>query len=141
MRYNVTLDDVFRELRDRNEPVPLPMRLPTASEVDDVERRLAVKFPSDFRRYLLEASDVVCGPLEPVTITCPDSHTDLFSVIDDAWESYGVPRSLLPICENNADFYCINPANEVVFWSHNGWSSEKWPSLAHWIRDVWLDSN
>lgn len=134
----MTLDDAIRELRSRNEPVPIPTRLPSVAEVDDAERRLAVKFPADFRRYLLEVSDVVFGTIEPVTITQPDSHSDLFRVADDAWQVYGVPRNLLPVCEDNADFYCVNDANEVLFWSHNGWSPEKWPSLAHWIQDVWL---
>jgi hypothetical protein len=134
----MTLDDALRELRSRNEPAPLPLRLPTVTEVDDAERRLGVSFPPDFRRYLLEASDVVCGTVEPVTITRPDSHTDLLKVADDAWQGYGVPRDLLPICEDNSDFYCINSANEVMFWSHNGLSSEKWPNLAHWIMDVWI---
>lgn len=134
----MTLDEAIHDLRSCNRPVPLPLRLPTAHEVDDAEHRLGVRFPSDFRRYLLEASDVVCGTIEPVTITCPESHTDLFIVADDAWNGYDVPRDLLPICEDNADFYCMNSANEVVYWSHNGSSSEKWPSLAHWIKDVWL---
>ena len=134
----MTLDDALHELRSRNESVPKPMRLPSVAEVDDAERRLGVKFPPDFRRYLLDASDVVCGIIEPVTITSPESHTDLFKVVDDAWETCGMPRDLLPICEDNGDFYCINRAGEIVFWSQDGGTSEKWPSLAHWIQDVWI---
>jgi hypothetical protein len=133
------LADALKLLRTRNESVPRPPRLPTADEVDDAERRLGVSFHPDFRRYLLEGSDVVCGIHEPVTITCPDSHTDLFKVAKKAWGAYEVPRELLPICENNADFYCMNPSGEVVSWSHNGWTSEKWQTLADWIEDVWLE--
>lgn len=132
------LTDALNQLRSRNEPVPRPFRLPTANEADDAERRLGVRFHPDFRRYLLEGSAVVCGVVEPVTITCPESHTDLFKVAESAWEAYGVPRELLPICEDNADFYCMNSSGEVVFWSHNGWASEKWPSLADWIVQVWI---
>jgi hypothetical protein len=132
------LTAVLQELRTRNEPVPQPFRLPTVSEVDDAERRLGIRFHPDIRRYLLEASDVTCGVLEPVTITCPESHTDLFKVTESAWQSYGVPRDFLPICEDNGDFYCMNSSGEVGYWSHNGWSSEKWPSLADWIEQVWL---
>src|SRR5262249_3257554 len=137
-RMHMNLDDAFSLLRSRNEPVPRPLRLPTRSEVDEVERRLGVHFHSDFRRCLLEASDVVCGTFEPVTIACPESHTDLFKIAEDAWTTWGVPRDLLPICEANADFYCVNSVGEVVHWSHNGLSSEKWPSLADWIAQVWL---
>ena len=133
------LTNVLHRLRSRNQPVPRPLRLPAADEVDDAERRLGIRFHPDFRRYLLEASDVVCGVLEPVTITRPESHTDLFKVAASAWDAYGVPRDLLPICEFNADFYCMNSSGEVVYWSHNGWASEKWRSLAEWIDQVWLE--
>ena len=136
----MTLDEAIRELRSCNEPVPRPLRLPTAKEVDDAERRLGIPFPADFRRYLLEASDVTCGTFEPVTITTLESHTDLFAVAEEAWEESGLPRDLIPLCADNGDFYCMNAAGGVVFWSHDGLSRDAWPSLADWIEDVWLES-
>jgi hypothetical protein len=132
------LDEVLPILRSRNESVPRPLRLPTHAEVEVAEQRLAVRFHPDFVRYLLECSDVVCGTVEPVTITRPEAHTDLFKVAESAWAGYGVPRELLPICHDNADFYCMNSSGEVLFWSHNGRSSEKWKNLADWIQDMWL---
>ena len=68
----MTIDEAIAKLREMNEEVPKPMRLPTADEVAEVEEELDVKFHPDFRRYLLEASDVVVGTMEPVTIvlTC-----------------------------------------------------------------------
>ena len=133
------LDEAFRLLRAKNAPIPRPMRLPTPQEVDDVEGKLGSGFHPDFRRYLIEVSDVVFGIMEPVTVTRADSHTDLLKVADVAWSRYGVPRELTPICEYNADFYCINAAGEVIFWSHNGWTETKWPNLANWIEEVWLE--
>ena len=135
----MNLDAAIHKLRARNEPVPNPVRLPTPAEVEAAERRLGVSLHRDFRRYLLEASDVNYGAIEPVTITHAESHTDLFKVARAAWENFRVPRDLVPICESNADFYCMNSAGEVVYWSHNGWSSERWPSLADWIEHVWLE--
>jgi hypothetical protein len=70
-------------LRERNETVPIPPRLPTLAEVNAAEKKLGRAFPRDFRRYLLEASDIVCGRLEPVTIINPDWNTNLFAVIED----------------------------------------------------------
>jgi hypothetical protein len=134
----MNLDESFAELHSRNRPVPKPARLPTASEVDAAERQLGIRFHPDFRRYLLEVSDVVVGTLEPVTITLPDSHTDLSAVAESAWDGCGVPRNLVPVCEDNADFYCMSQSGEIVFWSHNGLTSERWPNLAAWIADVWL---
>jgi hypothetical protein len=134
-----TLDQVLRRLRSLNEPVPKPMRLPTAAEVEAIERRLGVRFHPDYARYLLQASDIVFGAKEPATIMDPDSHTDLAKVCKAAWEGYGVPRDLIPICEDNADLYCMNAAGEVLFWSHDDASHEKWPNLATWINEVWIE--
>ena len=133
------LDSAIAELRTANEPVPLPMRLPTLDEVAAVESELGLQFHPDFRTYLLKASDVVCGTIEPVTITIRDSHTDIRSVVANA-RAMGVGPQLIPICEDNADFYCVTPEGEVVFWSHNGWAEEKWDSIAAWIEQVWLES-
>lgn len=132
------LDQAIAELRRRNEPVPLPLRLPTPSEVAAMEATLGVRFPDDYRRFLLEASDVVLGTLEPATITNASDHTFLPSVVASA-RIYGVPDHLFPICEDNADFYCLAPSGAIVFWSHNGATDERWPSLAHWLQRVWLE--
>jgi hypothetical protein len=132
------LDETIRRLRELKEPVPKPMRLPTEEEVGPMEQRLGTNFHPDYRRFLLEASDVAYGTLEPATITDPESHTDLARVCEGAWNAMGVPKNLLPICEDNGDYYCMNAAGQVVYWSHNGATDEKWPDLATWIEEVWL---
>ena len=134
----MTMDQAIARLREMNETVPTPMRLPTAEEVSSVEEELEVKFHPDFRRYLLESSDVVVGAMEPVTIADPSSHTDLRSVCESAWEEMDVPRKLLPICDDNGDYYCMNKKGEIVFWSADGASEEKWKDLATWIEEVWI---
>lgn len=135
------LDEAIAQLRTLNEPVPKPMRLPTLAEVEAIESMLGVRFHTDFRTYLLEASDVVFGTKEPATITRPESHTDLRKICDSAWNHYGVPKDLLPFCEDNADFFCLTADGEVRYWSHNGWSPEKWPNLATWIKQAWIDES
>jgi hypothetical protein len=133
----MTLDVVLRELRSLNQPVPKPRRLPTDVDVDHAQAFLGVVFHPDYRKYLLAASDVVHGVMEPCTIV-GGGHTNLASVAADAW-SVGVPRDLLPICEDNGDYYCMNAAGEVVFWSHEGATDERWSDLASWIKRVWID--
>lgn len=134
----MNLSQAIAQLRELNEPVPKPARLPTEQEVRAVEEHLRIRFHPDFRRFLLEASDVTLGALEPVTITDPAAHTDLLGVALDAWK-LGVPRDdLLPICEDNGNYYCMNARGEVVFWEHNGTSDERWPDLATWITEVWI---
>ncbi|MDB5329823.1 MAG: cell wall assembly protein [Phycisphaerales bacterium] len=134
----MTLDEAIARLRELNETVPIPQRLPTEAEVSAAERELGHPFHPNFRKYLLEASDVVYDTKEPVTITDPDSHTHLQTVCEDAWEQMEVPKKLLPICEDNGDYYCMNKKGEIVFWSGDGATDEKWPSLAAWIEEVWI---
>jgi len=102
-----------------------------------MEQHLGVTFHPDYRKYLAEASDVTLGTLEPATITEPYSHTYLPDVVEGA-RTVGVPADLFPICEDNGDFYCLTLGGAVHFWSHNGVTNERWPSLAEWIHKVWM---
>jgi hypothetical protein len=133
------LEDVIAELRRLNQPVPEPLRLPTQVEVEAAERRLKRKFPPDYRKYLLEASDVVFGTLEPAVVIQDAGYLELSELAESAWSEMEVPRDLLPICEDNGDYYCLNENGEVCFWSHNGVTDDKWPDLATWIKEVWID--
>ncbi len=135
----MNLDDVIRELRVLNKSVPKPRRLPTPKEIKNAERKLGVSFHPDYYKYLLLASDVVYGILEPSTVIPENGHTYLADVAYAAWEQMDVPRELIPICEDNGDYYCMNAEGEVVFWSHNGVTNEKWPNLATWIQQVWIE--
>lgn len=135
----MNLSDVIDELRGLNEPVPNPFRLPTETEVSAAEKRLNVKFHEDYRRYLLEASDIVYGSLEPAIVTPDCDYLNLVEIAEYAWDEMEMPQSLLPICEANGDYYCLNRKGEVEFWSSDGAAQEKWNNLAHWIKDVWID--
>ena len=57
---------------------------------------------------------------------------------DSAWSDWGVPRSLVPICEDNADFYCVSADGKVIFWAHDTQSptGEEWSSVGDWINQV-----
>ena len=133
----MTLDDVIAKLRSRAQSVPRPLPLPTPEQVEAVEAQLGVKFPADYVRYLLTASDVVFGFIEPATVANSAFRTHIPKVVASA-RAYGVPSHLLPICEDNADFYCLTPSGSVEFLSHNGSANESWPDLATWIEQVWI---
>lgn len=133
----LNLDEALGLLRSRRVRVPRPISLPAPEVVDAAERRLDVSFHPDYRRYLLEASDVTQGTLEPFVLTLPDSHIDLLARVPEAWAA-GVPRPLLPICEDNGDYYCLDSAGRVTYWSHDGTTSESWPNLATWILNLWI---
>lgn len=104
-----------------------------------MERYLGVTFHEDYKRFLLEASDVICGTCEPMRITPDGGYPDLVEMVEDAWELDGVPRNLMPFCYNNGDYFCMNGIGEVVYWDHNGTNDEKWRNLAAWIEHVWIN--
>ena len=133
-----SLDNMICLLRQRNQPVPRPRKLPTESDVREVERHLNVSFHPDYRKFLLQASDVDYGLIEPAAITTKNDLNNLVAMAHSAWDVVGLPGTLLPICEDNGDYYCMNSAGEVIFWSHNGMTDEKWPTLAVWIEQVWI---
>ena len=132
-------EDIIDMLRDSNQPVPVPLDLPDEDVLVEVEEQILLPIPRDMRTYLLEASDVIYGSLEPVTAADPYSHTYLPEVAAVAW-SLGVPRYLVPLCEDNGSYYCVEPEGEVVLWRNGDLTDETWPSVWHWIHDVWLES-
>ena len=131
------LQEAIAELRRRAEQVPKPLSLPTLEDVDRAEQMLRMHFHPDYRQFLLAAGDVVYGTLEPAQVVPGAGHWDLVQVAHEAW-GLGVYRKLLPICEDNGDYYCIDQSGRVAFWSHNGTTDESWPDLATWIETVWL---
>jgi hypothetical protein len=78
----INLDAVFKELRKLNLEIPKPQRLPTEEEGDPAEQELGILFHPDYRKFLLEASDVVVPTIEPAIVTAPPgSHHDLVETV------------------------------------------------------------
>lgn len=136
------MDDVIDLLHELSEDVPVPLELPDDDLLVEIEEQLLLPLPDDLRVYLLEASDVVYGTLEPVTASDPRSHTFLPEVAAQAWND-GLPRHLIPICQAGDAYYCIREDGEVLYWNgqklgKNPDGIKQWPNLWEWIRDVWL---
>ncbi|MFO1513722.1 MAG: SMI1/KNR4 family protein [Verrucomicrobiota bacterium] len=133
----MSLVKVIERLRELNEPVPCPFRLPTEAEITAAEKTLGVQFPADYRYFLLHGSDVAYGTLEPAVVIPDCGHLDLVEIVQAAWQT-GVPNDFLPICEDNGDYYCFAPDSRIVLWSHDGLSSGSWSNLEKWIQQVWI---
>lgn len=136
----IVVEEVIEELRERNEPVPVPLELPDDERLVEVEEELLINLPFELRQFLLEVSDVVYGRLEPVTAVDPQMHTYLPEVAAQAWD-VGVPRDLLPICQDGQDYYLVDLENQVLRWDGEAGelTDETWDSVWHWVRDVWLE--
>lgn len=127
------LSTVLAELRQLDDPIPdlTPLRLPTEQEVAKAEKQLRRAFHPDYRQFLLQASDVTFGTLQPAVVTRNPDATYLVEMVRDAWawEELNLPRDWLPFCEDNGDYYCITPSGEIVFYSLEI-DEERWPDLA-----------
>jgi hypothetical protein len=135
------VEEVIEQLREVNEPVPVPLELPDEELLVEIEEQLFINLPFELREFLLTVSDVVFGHLEPVTVTDPQSHTFLPEVAANAWDA-GVPRDLLPICQDGRDYYVVDIENQVTLFDGDDGelTEETWDSVWHWARDVWLES-
>ncbi|SHN03264.1 SMI1/KNR4 family protein [Phytopseudomonas punonensis] len=134
------MEEVIEQLRELNEPVPVPLELPDEELLVEIEEQILINLPFELREFLLKVSDVVYGRLEPVTVTDPQSHTYLPEVASVAW-SLGVPRELVPICEDRGNYYCVEQDGTVLLWDgeEEDLTDESWDSVWHWVREVWLE--
>lgn len=133
------MEDVIELLREYAQTSNYALQLPSEDDLLDIQEQLLIHLPHDLRQYLLLASDVELGRLEPVTASDPNCHTYLPEVAANAWEQ-GLPRHLLPICEDGDCCYAIEQDGEVVCWSYSqqDFLQENWDNLWYWIRDCWI---
>ncbi len=137
------MNDIVAQLQALKEDVPSPLSLPDEDDIIDIEAELLVPLADDFKEYLLTASDVVYGRLEPVTIVDPGTHTYLPDVAALAWDR-GMPRQLLPLCECAEGYYAISEDGAVFLWQPGQgmelFDSEPLGSIWDWVESVWLPS-
>jgi hypothetical protein len=135
------VEDVIDQLREVNETVPVPLELPEEETLVEIQEQILIHLPYELREFLLKVSDVVYGRLEPVTASDPHSHTYLPEVAATAWD-IGVPRELVPLCQDGRDYYVVDAEGEVFLWLEETGEldDESWESVWHWVRDVWLES-
>ena len=136
------MEEVIEQLRELNEPVPVPLELPEEETLVEIQEQILIHLPFGLREFLLTVSDVVYGRLEPVTASDPQSHTYLPEVASYAWD-IGVPREFVPLCEDHGNYYVVEEDGTVLLWDAETGEineDESWESVWHWVRDVWLES-
>jgi hypothetical protein len=131
------MHELIEQLQALNEPVPVPLELASFEQLVEVEEQILISLPRELKVYLMEASDVVYGHIEPVTASDPQSHTYLPEVTCYAW-SIGLPRELIAICQQGDNFYCIDQDGQVHFWKNGRFVGEVFESFWHWVDRVWL---
>lgn len=133
------MDELIDELHELAEEVPVPLELPDHDQVVEAQEQILMPLPADFREFLMTATDVVYGTIEPVTVADPMSHTYLPEVTSTAW-SLGMPREMIALCEYRGGYYCVAQDGEIKYWLDDQYSDEVWENVWYWVRDVWLQS-
>jgi len=114
---------------------------PSDEEIEEAQQKLGFTFPLEYIEFIKSGYDLGDAPLEALEINNHGSHVDIFEVIETARKYYELPSNLLPIVEDNADYYCLNKNNEVIFWSHNGVTDEKWSNVTEWRKQMIEEAN
>lgn len=131
-------NEIAEQLQAASIPTAFPLELPELEDVVDAQEELLIHIPPAFRDYLLTCSNVIYGSLEPVTIADPSYHTYLPEMAADAWDK-GLPRDLIPLCQQGENFYAISQDDSVHLWNAETEALEETSEdVWAWVRDVWL---
>jgi len=136
LTYN--LDNAIAELKSLSVDTPKKPELPDGHLIHKYEEKIGFKFPDDYKRFLMEASDVCVGTLSPLIVTNDINAPGELSLALAEGREFGLPEDWLPICEDNGDYYCILADGKIRFWSHDGATDDRWPNLETWIKEVWI---
>ncbi|MEL6525356.1 MAG: SMI1/KNR4 family protein [Chloroflexota bacterium] len=135
---------VFEKLRELATPYHLRARLHRPDEVDLAERELDVRFPKDYRFYLLNHSDITLPHYELAHVYADqrESRLSLFSLLSDMQKYHRVNDNLLPFVSDNGDYHCFEMlgrhASKDRFFAHDYYSKKTWHTFAEWVEDVWI---
>lgn len=137
------LEKMIKTLWRLHEPSPITIAAPTLDDIEATQNELGIKFHPDYVKFLREASTVCYGIIEPLTIGKNLGNLDFRKAFKESQDTDGFPVELFPICEDNADYYCMyadGSSSKVLLWSYESNEvSEEWPDLASWIEEVWLE--
>jgi hypothetical protein len=131
------IENVLNELREVNELTPRQRSFPSVKVIEEFEKKYRINLPFEYKVFLQKCSDVNYSTLQPGVIIPEGAYYSLDSIMKSGW-TMGVKEDRIPFCEDNGDYYCFNERGEVEFWSHDGYTEEKWNSFSEWVKDVWL---
>lgn len=132
------MEEIIEYLQENREPLSTPLTLPDHEDLLTIEEALLLSIPTEFRRFLLNVSDIVYGYIEPATASDPNSHTYLAELASQAW-NIGLPRDVLPVCEYKGGYASIDQEGRMAFWKDGDFTNEEWESIWHWTREIWLE--
>lgn len=136
----MNIDEVILLLKEKDEPVPIPLRVHTEEEVLAAEKDLSFKFPEQYRKFMLEASYVTYGTREP-GLVLPDlqPYCCLRTMTRDGWDS-GVPQDFIVFCEDNGNYFTINEKGNIGYYDHDDSTHNVCNGdFKDWVIESWLE--
>lgn len=109
---------------------------PSDEEITEAQRKLGFVSPAEYIEFLKSGYDLGDIPMEALEIGDSPGYVNIFKAVENARRYFNMPTKLLPICKDNGDYYCLNEVGEVVLWSHNGTTNEKWPGVKAWREQM-----
>ncbi len=138
---NYIISEVIKELLELRLKLPKKQELPDDNILHQFQVDFGIKLNEEYIYFLKTASDSLYNCKAALRITKNRDHSQELSRAVQEARSIGMPHDWLPICEDNGNYYCLISDGTIRFWDHNGANNESWPSLACWIKEVWIDGN
>ncbi|MBK4717175.1 MULTISPECIES: SMI1/KNR4 family protein [Tenebrionibacter/Tenebrionicola group] len=136
---NNELDAAISRLITLSEGERNNLPLPDDALISEYEKSTGFIFLSDYKKVIKTVGNVFYGSIDLLSLTRDKKYYgELSTALIEAREQ-GLPKDWLPICEDNASYYCIDPKGIIRFWTTDGYSDESWPNLARWINEVWIE--
>jgi len=133
------MEEIIDALNQAAQPPQFDESRPDEDTLVEIEEEILLPIPPEFKAFLLTAGHLVFGTLEPVSVNDPQAHTYLPEVTAAAWDA-GLPRDLLPLCQIDDGYYCVDQQGEVALWQHQQLGDEQWQDVWEWAQAVWLNS-
>ncbi|CDL86346.1 SMI1/KNR4 family protein [Xenorhabdus cabanillasii] len=138
---NTKLNDVIEEIKRLSDGQRNDIDLPDDELISQYEKEIGFEFSDDYKEVLKKISNIFYGTIDLLVVTRDRKYYgELSQALSDAREQ-GLPEKLLPICEDNGSYYCIDCDGKIKYWTLDGYNEESWPDLASWIKQVWIEGN
>lgn len=133
------MEEIIAALQQAAQSQASEIQLVDEDDLIAIEEAILLPIPGEFKEFLLQASHLVIGHLEPVTVYDPYLHSHLPEVTAEAWEN-GLPRDLLPLCPLEGGYYCVDENGQVLLFNEGEIQDETWDSVWQWAEEIWLHS-
>ncbi|WP_445494580.1 SMI1/KNR4 family protein [Photorhabdus sp. SF281] len=138
---NTKLNDVIEEIERLSDGQRNDVDLPDDELISQYEKEIGFEFSNDYKEVLKKISNMFYGTIDLLSVTRDKKYYgELSQALSDAREQ-GLPENLLPICEDNGSYYCIDYDGKIKYWTLDGYNEESWSDLASWIKQVWIEGN